>query len=71
MKFPGLFYDKSTFSNLDDFIDRIILYQCDIRNYDSLKKIIEKIHPDEIYHLAAISFVPNSMKDPKLTWVNL
>ncbi|HER24654.1 MAG TPA: SDR family oxidoreductase [Candidatus Atribacteria bacterium] len=64
----GTFYDKSTFSNLDGFIDRIILYQCDIRNYDSLKKIMEKNQPDEIYHLAAISFVPNSMKDPKLTF---
>jgi len=64
----GVFYDKSTFSNLDGFIDRITLYQCDIRNYDNLKKIIEKVQPDEIYHLAAISFVLNSLKDPKLTF---
>jgi len=64
----GTFYDKSTFSNLDDFIDKIILYQCDIRNYDSLKKIIKKIKPDELYHLAAISFVPTSLKDPKLSF---
>jgi GDP-4-dehydro-6-deoxy-D-mannose reductase len=64
----GTFYDKSTFSNLDGFIDRITLYQCDIRNYDSLKKIIAKVQPDEIYHSAAISFVPNSLKNPKLTF---
>lgn len=64
----GTFYDKSTFSNLDGFIDRITLYQCDIRNYDSMKKIIEKNQPDEVYHLAAISFVPTSLKDPKLTF---
>lgn len=67
-KVYGTFYDKSTFSNLDGFIDRIILYQCDIRNYDNLKKIIEKVQPDEVYHLAAISFVPNSLKNPKLTF---
>ena len=64
----GTFYDKSTFSNLNGFIDRITLYQCDIRNYNNLKEIIKKVKPDEIYHLAAISFVPNSLKDPKLTF---
>ena len=67
-KVYGTFYDKGTFSNLNGFIDRIILYQCDIRNYDSLKIIIKKVHPDEIYHLAAISFVPISLKNPKLTF---
>jgi len=67
-KVYGTFYDKSTFSNLDSFIDRITLYQCDIRNYDNLKKIIKKVQPDEIYHLAAISFVPTSLKNPKLTF---
>ena len=67
-KVYGTFYDKSTFSNLNGFIDRITLYQCDIRNYNNLKEIIEKVKPDVIYHLAAISFVPNSLKDPKLTF---
>jgi len=64
----GTFYDKSTFSNLNGFIDKITLYQCDIRNYNNLKEIIEKVQPDEIYHLAAISFVPTSLKNPKLTF---
>ena len=67
-KVHGTFYDKSTFSNLNGFIDRIILYQCDIKNYDSLKKIIRKVKPDEIYHLAAISFIPTSLVNPKLTF---
>jgi len=30
--------------------------------------IIEKVRPDEIYHLAAISFVPTSLMNPKLTF---
>ncbi len=67
-KVCGTFYNKSTFSNLNGFIDRIILYQCDIRNYNSLKIIIKKVHPDEIFHLAAISSVPTSLKNPKLTF---
>ncbi|MBU4480625.1 GDP-mannose 4,6-dehydratase [Patescibacteria group bacterium] len=64
----GTFYDKSTFSNLNGFIDKIKLYQCDIRNYATLKTIIGDVRPEEIYHLAAISFVPTSLKDPKLTF---
>jgi len=64
----GTFYDKSTFSNLDDIIDKIEIFRCDIRSYNKLKKIIEKVQPCEIYHLAAISFVPTSLKNPKLTF---
>ncbi|MCJ7790061.1 MAG: GDP-mannose 4,6-dehydratase [Candidatus Atribacteria bacterium] len=67
-KVCGTFFDKSTFSNLNGFIDKITLFQCDIRNYDNLKKIIGKVKPDEIYHLAAISFIPNSLNNPKLTF---
>jgi len=64
----GTFYDKSTFLNLNSFIDKIRLFKCDIRNYNNLKTIIEKVKPDEIYHLAAISFIPTSLKNPKLTF---
>ena len=64
----GTFYDKSTFSNLNGCMDKIKIFKCDIRNYNSLGAIIEKVRPDEIYHLAAISFVPTSLKDPKLAF---
>jgi GDP-4-dehydro-6-deoxy-D-mannose reductase len=64
----GTFYDKSTFSNLNGFIDKIRLFECDIRNYNDLKQIIKKVQPDEIYHLAAISFIPTALKNPKITF---
>ena len=64
----GTFFDKSTFSNLNGFVNIIKVYRCDIRNYDALKNVIEDVKPDEIYHLAAISFVPTSLKEPKLTF---
>jgi GDP-4-dehydro-6-deoxy-D-mannose reductase len=64
----GTFYDKSTFSNLNGFIDKIRLFECDIRNYNDLKQITKKVQPDEIYHLAAISFIPTALKNPKITF---
>jgi len=64
----GTFYDKSTFSNLNGFIDKIRLFECDIRNYNDLKQITKKVQPNEIYHLAAISFIPTSFENPKLTF---
>lgn len=67
-KVYGTFYDKSTFLNLNGFIDNIGLFECDIRNYNDLKQIIKKVQPDEIYHLAAISFIPTALKNPKMTF---
>jgi len=67
-KVYGIFYDKSTFSNLKGFIDKIKLFECDIRNYNGLKQIIKKVQADEIYHLAAISFIPIALKNPELTF---
>lgn len=64
----GTFYDKSTFSNIDNILDKIEIFEGDLRNYNSLKTIIEKIQPEEIYHLAAISFVPISLRDSRLTF---
>jgi len=64
----GTFFDKSTFSNLSGFMNKVKVYRCDIRNCDALKNVIEDVKPDEIYHLAAISFVPTSLKEPKLTF---
>ena len=64
----GTFFDKSTFSNLNGSMNKIKVYRCDIRNYDVLKNVIEEVKPDEIYHLVAISFVPTSLKEPKLTF---
>ena len=41
----------------------IKLHATSIENYLNLYKIIKKINPDEVYHLAAQSYVSNSFKD--------
>lgn len=42
------------------------LHDCDIRDAEKLHETIAGIRPDEIYHLAGISFVPASFESPHL-----
>jgi GDPmannose 4,6-dehydratase len=55
-------------ANIKDFKDKLILEPGDLLDYDSLKKIITKHKPDEIYNLAGISFIPASWDKPALTY---
>lgn len=38
---------------------------CDIRDYEHAREIIEEFEPDEIHHLAAQAYVPESNTDPR------
>lgn len=40
----------------------------DIRDYAGLRQTLKDAQPDQVYHLAAISNVVTSFKDPKLTY---
>jgi GDP-4-dehydro-6-deoxy-D-mannose reductase len=40
----------------------------DIRDYAGLRQILKDVQPDQVYHLAAISNVVTSFKDPRLTY---
>jgi len=48
---------------LRDILDKIILHSGSLESYASLFSIVEKIKPDECYHLAAQSFVSYSFED--------
>jgi GDP-4-dehydro-6-deoxy-D-mannose reductase len=48
--------------------DNISVVDTDIRDYQGLKRILEEARPDQVYHLAAISDVVTSFKDPRLTY---
>ena len=52
----------------DEIKNKGNLIKCDIRDYEKLKEIIDKIKPDQIYHLAAQSYPTVSWKDPKYTF---
>ncbi len=52
--------------NIDGIKDQLILEQGDLLDKDSLKRIIEKYKPTEIYNLAGLTFPPTSWKKPSL-----
>lgn len=55
------------FFRIDHILGRIELHQGDLLDSASLVTIVEKVQPDEVYNLAAMSFVPTSWKQPVLT----
>jgi len=55
------------FERLTGFKDRLQLVQGDLLDQDSLVQVLEEVRPDELYNLAAMSFVPTSWNQPVLT----
>lgn len=58
---------RSKTENIDHIREKIKLHECDIRDASSVRKVIEQIVPDLIFHLAAQSFVPTSWSAPAET----
>ncbi|HUF39907.1 MAG TPA: GDP-mannose 4,6-dehydratase [Anaerolineales bacterium] len=56
-----------TFERIEHFQDAITLEQGDLHDQSSLVDLLERYQPDEIYNLAAQSFVPTSWNQPVLT----
>jgi len=55
------------FSRLDDFKHQITLVEGDLTDQASLMRILSEVQPDEVYNLAAQSFVPASWSQPVST----
>ena len=56
-----------TFERIAHIKDRLVLHQADLLDQLSLIQLMETVQPDEIYNLAAMSFVPTSWTQPVLT----
>jgi len=56
-----------TFDRIAHFKDRVTLHQADLLDQLSIINVVSEIRPDEIYNLAAQSFVPTSWQQPLLT----
>lgn len=55
------------FDRIAHIKDRVSLHQADLLDPYSLVKVLEAVMPDEVYNLAAMSFVPTSWSQPALT----
>jgi len=55
------------FDRINHLMDRIELVEGDVLDQLSIIDALEKIKPDEVYNLAAQSFVPRSWAEPTLT----
>ena len=55
------------FARIEHVRDRLTLVQADLLDQLSLINVLERAQPDEVYNLAAMSFVPTSWQQPVLT----
>jgi GDPmannose 4,6-dehydratase len=55
------------FARIEHLRERLTLWQADLLDQLSLIDALEKTQPDEVYNLAAMSFVPTSWQQPVLT----
>src|SRR5438270_333190 len=55
------------FQRIEHLRDRVELHQADLLDQTSIAGVLGRVKPDEIYNLAAMSFVPTSWTQPVLT----
>jgi GDPmannose 4,6-dehydratase len=55
------------FQRIEHLRSRLELYQGDLLDQTSIARVLEQVVPDEVYNLAAMSFVPTSWQQPVLT----
>ena len=63
----GIIRRRSSTKLIDPIIDRLHLHQGDITDQASLDRIVSEVQPDQIFHLAAQSFVGNAWRIPEHT----
>ena len=56
-----------TFDRISHLTGKIHLHQADLLDQLSIIEVFQEVRPDEVYNLAAMSFVPTSWKQPVLT----
>lgn len=63
----GIVRSNSKMDNIAHIKNRLKLMQGDIREIQSIKKIVDDVEPDYIFHLAANVFIPASWNAPSET----
>lgn len=55
---------RSDLTNLNGCIEKLNLHECELRDAHNVNRVIEKINPGRVFHLAATSFVRASWDQP-------
>ena len=58
---------SENFSRIEHLRGQLELFQADLLDQTSLAAVLREVGPDEVYNLAAMSFVPTSWQQPVLT----
>src|SRR5262245_59059354 len=56
-----------SFERIEHLLDRIRIVTADLLDQHSLTVVLQEVRPDEVYNLAAQSYVPTSWTQPVLT----
>lgn len=56
-----------SYERIDHLLDRVRIVHADLLDQHSLTGVLQDVQPDEVYNLAAQSFVPTSFSQPVLT----
>lgn len=67
IRVAGIYRWRSPKENIEDVKSKLNLLECDLRDLSSVIKVLKKVRPTHIYHLAAQSYVPASFAEPKET----
>jgi GDP-4-dehydro-6-deoxy-D-mannose reductase len=54
--------------NLKALLPRLNLIPCDLRNKEATEHVMSEVRPEFVYHLAALTFIPDSVIDPRFTF---
>jgi GDP-4-dehydro-6-deoxy-D-mannose reductase len=58
---------RSRMDNVEHLRDRVRFVECDLRDAGAVRRVLQEVRPDRIFHLAAQSYVPTSWLAPAET----
>src|SRR3989338_1965197 len=65
-KVYGTYISENSIKNLDNVKENIELIKLNLLDANKINKLFKEIHPDYIYHLAALTNVGEGFKNPAL-----
>jgi len=65
----GIDIVRDVSKDAQSILDNVKFFTCDILDEEEMKKTVEEIKPDRIFHLAGLTFDPNSRQSPEKFYI--